>query len=450
GGSEYTSPIEEFYRDGERYVVEYNYRCLVMSEDSVGFSTTSNYVVEGWASVSSPEFDEPIQHYVAHDLSTHSYADWLYITSKETQSYRPPGDDIIYFYGPDTLDGKVHSNDMIHLQNFGGVPVFWEIVTSCSSRFDPVDSPDWVEFHGGYQLDYHYFPFPLQADSVRANNWYNGINAPLLGVSEGAVNDSITEIVLQPDHFHVRHRSQMGEAGRRERPYFVVEDVFREGSIDQAPEYPYPPTGALFIEGELWLAGGKATTFYNYGNGDSGDPDFNAGGYGGELTIAASGDIIITQDVVVASCNPPDYTVHMDYQEVLGLISEKHILVWRNAPAVTRIHAGLGAIGSTGVEIPHSPANCADDSYPPNSKYGTISVDGINCYGVTDLKTTLTIWGCLIMRERGLIHSSYNGGVRGFGSKDYNYDRRFRRNPPPHFFVTRGHGNYYAEPMLFN
>ncbi|MCP4583843.1 MAG: hypothetical protein GY839_19710, partial [candidate division Zixibacteria bacterium] len=47
GGSEYTSPIEEFYRDGERYVVEYNYRCLVMSEDSVGFSTTSNYVVEG-------------------------------------------------------------------------------------------------------------------------------------------------------------------------------------------------------------------------------------------------------------------------------------------------------------------------------------------------------------------------------------------------------------------
>jgi hypothetical protein len=253
-----------------------------------------------------------------------------------------------------------------------------------------------------------------------------------------------------PDYFLVRHRTQLGIGGNRERTYFVAGDggVWREGTIEQAPQYPYPPNGALFINGELWLAGARGN-HYNCKPG-SGEPNyFNAQGFSGELTIAASEDIIIAQDVILYSSNP-DYTVPLYSRDVLGLIAEKHILIWRNAPTVTRIHAGLGAIGRETIEYPHAPANCSNGSYPPNGINGTISVDGINCYGVYNEKQTLTIWGCLIMRERGLIHTSYQGGERGFDSKDYNYDRRFRRNPPPHFFITRGHGNYYAEPMLFN
>ncbi|MCP4581411.1 MAG: hypothetical protein GY839_07310 [candidate division Zixibacteria bacterium] len=416
-----------------------NYRQFQDSND-IAVSMVSNAAY----AASPPEYVDRIKVNAVQNKPYISYADWLYITDRETQSYRPPGDDTLRFWGPDTLDGPVHSNDKLHFQFGAGYwPVFWGTVTSCSTSFSPMNAPDYVEFNGGYELDFHYFPLPTQADSVRAHNYYGD---PNLGVSPAAQNDSVTEITFTPEYFLLRHRSQLGTEGGRQRNYYPAGEggVWREGTIDQAPQYQYPPTGAIFIEGELWLAGAKGN-HYNSQPG-SGEPEtFIAGGFAGEMTIAASGDIIIAQDVVYASCDP-DYSVPFDSPDVLGIISEKHLLIWRNAPVTMRIHAGLGAIGMVEQEYQHSPSNCPNGTYPPNGINGTISVDGINCYGISNAKLKLTICGCLIMKERGLIHSSYQGGERGYDSKDYIYDWRFRRNPPPHFFITRGRDSYYAQP----
>jgi hypothetical protein len=427
GGINYETEIEDFY-EGEGYQVKYNYE--LQSTDEVqkwGFSTTTNFVIVGKGYVYSNEFgDNVIYSEVSHGASATSYADWLYITDRETQSYRPPGQDTIRFWGPDTLNGKVHSNDKLHFQARNGYwPVFWEKVTSCSLRFSPVNAPQYVEFNGGYQLGYQRLDFPIYADSVRAYNYYPG-----LGDTSSA---TVSEITLEPDYFI--YRTRPATVGSRNQTSFAFPQ-----NIYDAPHYAYPPTKALFIEGEVWITAAKGQLHYNHLAGDS----LTLHGFRGQLTIAASGDIIIPQDVVYESSNP-DGSVPMESMDVLGLISEKHILVWRRCSQTVKITAALGAIGLT-PDLDSIPANrCSNGIMPEDGINGTISMDGINCYNTTNEKQQLTIWGCLIQRERGLIHTSYVGGLRGFISKDYKYDFRFRHMPPPHFFKTKARGNYYVE-----
>jgi hypothetical protein len=50
------------------------------------------------------------------------------------------------------------------------------------------------------------------------------------------------------------------------------------------------------------------------------------------------------------------------------------------------------------------------------------------------------------MKNRGLVHTSYNGwGVRGFIEKDYHYDDRLQIDPPPYFIKTHEYNTVYFE-----
>ena len=427
GGMNYESDIEDFYQ-GDGYEVKTNFELQSSNDvERWGFSTTTNFVVIGKGYVYSNEFgDNVIYAEVSHGASSTSYADWLYITDRETQSYRPAGQDTIRFWGPDTLNGKVHSNDKLHFQDRNGYwPVFEEKVTSCSLRFSPANAAQYVEFRAGYQLGYQKLDFPIYADSVRAYNYYPG-----LGDTSSL---TVSEITLEPDYFI--YRTRPATPGSRNQSSFTF-----PVSIYDAPHYAYPPTKALFIEGEVWITAAKGQLHYNRLAGDS----LTLHGFRGQLTIGASGDIIIPQDVVYESSNP-DGSVPMESTDLLGLISEKHILVWRGCTGTVKITAGLGAIGLLPQPDTILANRCSNGVLPDDAVNGTISMDGINCYGLNNEKQQLTIWGCLIQRERGLIHTSYQGGLRGFISKDYKYDFRFRRTPPPHFFKTKAHGNYYVE-----
>ena len=440
GGSSHQGPLEMFYETDDGYKVYYRYSCGSGTSYDIGFSTTTEYMVAGHSYVTNTESDETVEDTCGHDMSTHSYADWLYITDRETQSYRPAGQDTLRFWGPDTLDGKVHSNDKLHFQQGDGEwPVFWEHVSSCSTTFSPVNADEYVHFYGGYTIPYSYFPFPLQADSVRKYNYYK---VPNLGVAPSDSANWVTEITLldAAQGFIVRHRQQNVGLGKRDKIRF--DSTLYDFKLDYAPRYPYPPTGALFIEGELWITGAIGTHFNVGPGGESSGP---AGtGFEGELTIGASGDIIIADDIVYKSSNL-DGSVPITSPDVLGLISEKHILVWRNCAPTIKINAGLGAIGDQSVRDVIQASRCPSGIIPVDGKYGTISVDGVNCYGQTNAKNKIKIVGCLIQKERGLIHTHYDGGERGFFSKDYKYDKRFANHPPPHFFITRGAGNYYSE-----
>lgn len=461
-GMEYTSPRQEFYSDeNEEFSIDWRYRCGTPNREQFNFNELTTYTIEGFAYIGSHEFGYEDEFSVAHDMSTRSYADWLYITDRETQSYRLPedaGSDTLYFWGSDTLNGKVHSNDMIAFQPRNGAwPVFEEKVTSCSTHFNPYNAPYVVNFNGGYQLSYTYFPFPLQADSVRKYGTYPELSFPPGGYP-------ITEIVLQNNGFLLRHRQEptalidtmkYRDCGGQQ-PCFRAE--FYDALLDNPGIYhSYPPNGALFIYGEVWITAAKNDDHYNYNaNSYFGCDQYYLPltGFSGRLTIGARGDIIIPQDVVYASSingEVPKYST-----DALGLISERHILVWRKAPSVVKINAGLGAIGFGMDEIDSSLAvRCSRpyQFYPEVGSFGTISMDGINCYGQSNEKTQLYIEGCLIQRERGLIHTHhtkppYPVQYRGFISKDYVYDKRFLKDPPPHFFAVSPPDNAYIEPEI--
>lgn len=446
----YHSPRTLYYDDGcIRVEVEYYTRNSAGNYNN-GYSSSSQFIIYGVAYVTDCELGYEIADTVWHDMSSHSYADWLYITDKETQSYRPheQGEDTLRFWGPDTLDGKVHSNDMIHFQQGDGFwPVFYGEVSSCSTRFSPpyVINPGYVHFYGGYKLSAPYLAFPLQADSVRAYSDPPPYPAAgFVGVSPGAQADSITEIMLDEDGYIIRHRVQNSAMGARRRQNYDPESLYREGKLIDQQKRPYPASQALFIDGELWISAPKGRHFNcTHPN----ETNFIGRGFQGVLTIGASGDIIIPQDLLYKSCNA-DGSVPVSSTDILGLISEKHILVWRNAPQTTRISAGLGAIGDQPTPDVIASSVCNNNVVPTDGMYGTISVDGINCYGENAAKTQLTIWGCLIQKERGLIHTTWSGGERGFDSKDYHYDTRFIVTPPPHFFQTRQFGNYYSEKIF--
>ena len=434
GGSYFESDIEELF-SSKGITVNYNYILDPEGDCDFGFSHTVFYSITGQGFVSGPEFEDELKSGMGHSTSSRSYADWLYISDREIQEYRPPGDGILEFWGPDTLDGKVHSNDKLHFaEGYGEWPVFYEEVTSCSTEFSPDDADQYVHFYGGYRLGVSRLEFPTQADSVRRYGYYYD------GSQLGGDGSGVTELTLEPNGFFVRNRLSNGTPEfRRDHdvPYDFDYDITALGDPN-----PYPTSKALFIEGELWVTAAKGKMHYN---NDGSTDSLRLSGFSGELTIAASGDIIIPQDVSYAETNP-DGTIPEGCLSVLGLISEKHILIWRHCPQYIRVQAALAAIGSLSVADYLDENSCANDDYPPDGIHGTISVDGINCYYEENEKQRLEIRGCLIQRERGLIHTHYGppGLDRGFVSKKYKYDFRFRNNPPPHFFKTKGRADYYS------
>jgi hypothetical protein len=163
-------PRSEFYRDeNDEFEVDYE-RMAVTREnegaDSLGFSARVSFFIQSIGYVTNPDYDIEVTEVVGHGMSSSSYADWLYISDKETQTYRPDtnNQNIIYFWGGDTLDGKVHSNDIISFQMREGIgPVFEQLVTSCADHFNPTNAQTFVTFKNSFKLNYHYFEFPLQA-----------------------------------------------------------------------------------------------------------------------------------------------------------------------------------------------------------------------------------------------------------------------------------------------
>lgn len=423
----YRSPTYQL--DGD---IEFDFEIRINNIAEYGLSTIIKYVVLGHGKSSTYEFEDPIRYTVGWAAGVQSFADWLYLTDRETQEYRPASACTIRFWGPDTLDGKVHSNDKLCFEDRDDLwPVFLEFVTSCSTRFSfrpPPGPPYETIFLGGYELGYSYIYLPNTADSVRA---HNGIT-PVLG---DPAYDIVTEITLDYNTIYVRYRT--ADSASRENPsswtWLDGADHYTLGEV-----YPVPSTGALFVDDEVWIAAPKNKPHYCDPGGDF------LPGFQGQLTIGASGDIIIAQDVVVASANP-DGTVPIESEDLLGLISEKHILVWRNCPTTgVNITAALAAVGQ---DIPDTSKAkiCLNGQVSEDGQNGTISMDGINCYGISNEKTELFIYGCLIQRERGLIHTSYMQGQRGFISKDYQYDFRFRKTPPPHFLTTDAPNACYFE-----
>lgn len=329
-----------------------------------------------------------------------TFADYLYITDKERDPVR---NEIIRFWTPDTLDGKVHSNDTLHIM---GSPRFMKKVTSSASYIDPPNNQA--------QFDEDFYPnadkifFPDQADDIRNLSYKRNF-----GTFAPDSVDSFTELTFNGRNIHVRYCG----------PY--VEEI--DTVLKCLPPYISAPAeifqvpdaiGALFVHGKLII---KA----NRDNPDILDTNFYSDGFEGRLTVASSDTMIIWDNLIYKYANA-DNSVPTDIDDVLGLISENFIMVGDGVGDTVYINAAMAAIN------------------------GSISVRDIYDYGYgppnNNEKSSLFIFGSLAQRNRGIVHTSHgNWGVRGFRQKDYFYDTRLQKDPPPHFIKVRENNVIYFE-----
>jgi hypothetical protein len=149
---------------------------------------------------------------------------------------------------------------------------------------------------------------------------------------------------------------------------------------------------------------------------------FISAGFSGRLSIGSS-DTMIISDNVIYQHSRPDNSVPSTIDscnDVLGLCSERFIMIHRQVGDTVYINAAMAALS------------------------GSISVQDIYWYtqpGWLNPKQSLFVWGSLSQRNRGIVHTTHPCGgnecERGFDEKDYHYDFRLRDNPPPHW-MKRG------------
>jgi hypothetical protein len=199
-------------------------------------------------------------------------------------------------------------------------------------------------------------------------------------------------------------------------------------TIDAAPQFPIPTTGCIFVRGKVWISASRDKVDIMDGEipeRSKFDGGFRSEGFEGKLTIGSADTMIITDRLVYKHSRTSPYlkrysvpTTLDSCSDVLGLISERYIMMGRLCGDTMFVNAAMAAVtGSISVQ----------DIYmnrPP---------------GWNNQKTSLVIYGSLAQRNRGIVRTTDypDGHIRGFTEKDYHYDIRLKNNPPPHYLPTR-------------
>jgi len=296
-----------------------------------------------------------------------SFVNYMYLTAHETTIFG----EVIKFWSPDTLWGRVHSNDQIAIRER---PVFYGIVSSCADDF----------WHGpGYNpLFVNYDPLfnvppvlvPDEATKVRAC-------AGASGLSFDGHGTHVHRVVFNGNGGVNVYKFEIGAPATDTL-------VFHSGPLYDA---------AMFVYGPMELMGRVH----------------------GTVTVGASEDIRLIDNIWYADSGPGG-VIDSNTANVLGIVSEGNIIV-ANTPANGRdnsaqgtdiyINAGMIALGeSFTFEDQNDVWELYQGPYP-------------------DERGSIRLWGSVVQARRGYVHRSNHNGS-GYG-KDYHYDERFSITPPP-------------------
>ncbi len=164
---------------------------------------------------------------------------------------------------------------------------------------------------------------------------------------------------------------------------------------------PIPVNGLVYIEA---ASGGSSSTR---------PADLNIRGeLQGRVTFVAERDINIINHLTYAT-NPK---VNSKSKDALGLISNRDVVVKTSAPNNLQIYAHILATGNL----------------TTSSTDGSFGVENFNSGSP---RGTLTVHGGIAQDYRGAVGTfSTSTGVTTTGfEKNYTYDTRFAKNPPPHY-----------------
>jgi hypothetical protein len=337
---------------------------------------------------------------VSVNFSWESFADYLYISNKERDPLRH---EPIYFWTPDTLDGKVHSNDTIRIQQDQDRPRFMKRVTTTVNRIEPPGNHARFDEGKGPRAAIY---FPDQATELRlVAGWTTGTQGP----------DSLTQIGLSGNLIYYRRCGKVHVSGH--------DKIHCDPSTMNQNYLTIPPSGVIFIYGKTWVSaarGRRDRMDGAYPDSSFTDGDFVSAGFGGKLTIGSADTMIIVDNLIYeharTNINNTVPTSMDSCPDLLGLVSEDYIMVGRFVTDTVYVQAAMAAMR------------------------GAISVQDIYWSQAPEWdneKQSLYITGSLAQYERGLVHTHMpNYHLRGFIEKDYHYDIRLKENPPPHFMRT--------------
>ncbi|OGC90282.1 MAG: hypothetical protein A2W25_05915 [candidate division Zixibacteria bacterium RBG_16_53_22] len=401
-----------FYRDREnRRNTDWFYPEIITgNQEDINYGTRNYVTILGYGK-SDYEGQEKTRK-AAIQFGYETYADYLYLSHRERDTIRH---DDIRFWTPDTLDGKVHSNDTIRIEQFSDRPVFKKRVTTTMNYIDPPNNHARFDEGWGYRNPIY---FPNQAQILRDN----------CGLWLGtAGTDSLIHIVLDGDLIRWRRCGIRNVNGADSIACLPT-------TISDMSVLTHPRSGVVFVIGKLWISSSR-------GRGDIMDGEFPeripmhpgayiTQGFEGQLTIGSSDTMIITDNLVYKRSRPATgpfpYSVPptMDScSDVLGLVSEKCIMIHRQVRDTVYINAAMAAVSGS-ISVQDIYWHVTPNTHPSNR----------------NPKVSLQIYGSLAQRNRGIVHTTWPCGEpyceRGFDEKDYHYDVRLKDYPPPYYLPT--------------
>ncbi len=371
-------------------------RVIDASQESNVFYTSWSYDLSARGKV---EVKEPlggvneVTRQVTMRAHLRTYANYLYLTDRELTEYN----EIIWFWTPDVLTGRTHSNDRIGIKY---APTFNGPVSTCAEAFIQ---------GAGYSPHFTYEPI------------FNAPEVHFPSYAENVRNCAISMGHYYHDYVGTRMTRMKGiEAG------WMLQQYIRGEPYDSAMivfENLIPYHNIVFVDGDLEIYGEQVS---------------------GVTTVGCSGSMELIDNIKLADVplDEPNETLSSLY--MLGLVSEGQIII-KDTPANGQgngLHASQGnhdgshimitaAIVALGESFTFEHQNDTWDEYRWCDPLGEHP-------GNQDERGEIILRGSVTQKRRGYVHRSNCGGT-GY-AKNYLYDIRLDDSAPP-CFVNAIDGN---------
>lgn len=292
-----------------------------------------------------------------------TFGKYAYLTGDE-------GYGTIWFTSGDVIEGPLHSNDQIAIT---GAPTFMGRVTSSASSFlvGSGYNPTFVE---GYQLNAPSVHFPTQQEIVD-NYWAINNDPPQLIIDarfgKDASIDFNSDGTITYNVWHWSHGHKVY-------------------NIQNASASLLNLNGIIFVKGDVRIKGT----------------------INGQVTLAATDDILIQDDLIYADAGTNGQP-NSGCDDVLGLISMRDVVISDTAPNRNNVIVDAAVLALN------------NSFYVQNYNYGSS-------------RGYIHLWGSLSQKVRGPVGTFGYYGMTGY-YKDYHYDERFMTIPPPYFPTTGGY-----------
>ncbi len=285
--------------------------------------------------------------------------------------------EVINFWTPDTLTGRIHSNDMIGIRHS---PHFLGQVSTSASSFV-------------YAFGDPYFEYPPQFGAPLRRFPNNFTEAREEGLVIGDPDDRLQYRLVLDDRVVQLYGWASG------MPFREVDSLRLDIEIE---EYPL-----IFIDSPLELMGVLE----------------------GVLTVGSSDDILLIDDVRYASANQYGYFDPDECEDMLGVVSEGNIII-----ANTLANGKENGFAEGGGNMQrHSIA--LDGAFLALGESFSFQHqnDDFEAYQgpEPDERGIIHLTGSIAQFRRGYVHRSNHGGT-GYG-RDYRHDPRFDDQSPPFF-----------------